>query len=200
MGKSPAAGATTNAKTKAKGKSAGKALKVYRTSIGFHDAYVAAPSKKAALEAWGSKKDLFARGAAELVSDPELERAPLVSPGEVIKMSRGSVAEQLAALPPNAAADEKKAKPAKPGKAAKPSPPPPPKPSRAELDAAEQAIEKVRETHAKALAAIAEEEARLAERKRRVQDEQDTELARLTADRDDKKSSYDAAMRDWRAG
>ena len=29
-------------------------LKVYRTPIGFHDAYVAAPSQKAALDAWGS--------------------------------------------------------------------------------------------------------------------------------------------------
>lgn len=28
-------------------------LKVYRTPIGFHDAYVAAPSQKAALKAWG---------------------------------------------------------------------------------------------------------------------------------------------------
>jgi hypothetical protein len=27
-------------------------LKVFRTPIGFHDAYVAAPSQKAALEAW----------------------------------------------------------------------------------------------------------------------------------------------------
>jgi hypothetical protein len=27
-------------------------LKVFRTPIGFHDAYVAAPSKKAALAAW----------------------------------------------------------------------------------------------------------------------------------------------------
>ena len=30
-------------------------LKVFRTSIGFHDAYVAAPSRKAALEAWGAR-------------------------------------------------------------------------------------------------------------------------------------------------
>jgi hypothetical protein len=40
-------------------------LKVYRTAAGFHDAYVAAPSQKAALAAWGSDHDLFARGGAE---------------------------------------------------------------------------------------------------------------------------------------
>ncbi len=29
-------------------------LKVFRTPAGFHDAYVAAPSRKAALAAWGA--------------------------------------------------------------------------------------------------------------------------------------------------
>lgn len=37
----------------------GSRLKVYRTPIGFHDTYVAAPSQKAALAAWGSGHDLF---------------------------------------------------------------------------------------------------------------------------------------------
>jgi hypothetical protein len=39
-------------------------LKVFRTPIGFHDAYIAAPSQKAALEAWGSDKDIFSSVAA----------------------------------------------------------------------------------------------------------------------------------------
>ena len=47
-------------------------LKVFRTPIGFHDAYVAAPSQKAALEAWGAEGNLFAQGIAEQVIDPEL--------------------------------------------------------------------------------------------------------------------------------
>ncbi|MFD1952049.1 hypothetical protein ACFSGX_14845 [Sphingomonas arantia] len=74
-------------------------LKVYRTAIGFHDAYVAAPSKKAALQAWGSKADLFARGMAALVEDPALSVAPLAAPGEVVRLSRGTRDEQIAALP-----------------------------------------------------------------------------------------------------
>lgn len=74
-------------------------LKVFRTSIGFHDAYVAAPSQKAALEAWGTDKNLFARGSAEVVTDGKLTAQPLASPGTVIKLSRGSLAEQLAATP-----------------------------------------------------------------------------------------------------
>lgn len=74
-------------------------LKVFRTPIGFHDAYVAAPSRKAALEAWGSDSDLFARGIAEPVTDPELAREPLQNPGQVIRRLRGTEAEQIAALP-----------------------------------------------------------------------------------------------------
>ena len=50
-------------------------LKVFRTSAGFDDAYVAAPSRKAALAAWGADADLFARGVAEEVSDTTLTKA-----------------------------------------------------------------------------------------------------------------------------
>ncbi|MEG8017904.1 hypothetical protein [Sphingomonas sp. LR55] len=60
-------------------------LKVYRTVAGFHDAYVAAASQKAALAAWGSDKDLFARGIAEQVTDDALTAEPLAAPGTVIK-------------------------------------------------------------------------------------------------------------------
>lgn len=74
-------------------------LKVFRTPIGFHDAFVAAPSRKAALAAWGSDVDLFARGVAEEVHDAALMRQPLANPGQVIKLSRGSKAQQIAALP-----------------------------------------------------------------------------------------------------
>ncbi|MDP8913678.1 MAG: hypothetical protein M3N39_08910, partial [Pseudomonadota bacterium] len=45
-----------------------RALKVFRLPIGFHDAYVAVPSQKAAAEAWGSDIAVFARGEAELVT------------------------------------------------------------------------------------------------------------------------------------
>src|SRR5215203_4625 len=73
-------------------------LKVFRTPIGFHDAYVAAPSQKAALEAWGAGTNLFAAGAAELVTDPELTKEPLARPGEVIRKVRGSTDEHVRAL------------------------------------------------------------------------------------------------------
>ncbi len=74
-------------------------LKVYRTPIGFHDAYVAASSQKEALTAWGSDADLFARGAADMVTDDELTREPLASPGTVVRRLRGTNDEHIAALP-----------------------------------------------------------------------------------------------------
>jgi hypothetical protein len=73
-------------------------LKVFRTPIGFHDAYVAAPSQKAALEAWGADSNIFAQGIAEQVTDPKLMEEPLSLPGEVIRRVRGSHEEHLAAL------------------------------------------------------------------------------------------------------
>ncbi|NKJ02051.1 hypothetical protein [Novosphingobium sp. SG707] len=74
-----------------------RALKVFRTSAGFEDTYIAAPSQKAALEAWGARRNLFAQGVAELVTDPELAKAALARPGQVLRVPRGTTAEHLAA-------------------------------------------------------------------------------------------------------
>ena len=65
-------------------------LKVFKTPIGFHDAYVAAPSRKAALEAWGAGTDLFSAGIAEEVADLDGEAAKeaLAKPGEVVRAKR----------------------------------------------------------------------------------------------------------------
>jgi hypothetical protein len=37
-------------------------LKTYQTSLGFYDLAIAAPSMKAALEAWGAGSNLFHQG------------------------------------------------------------------------------------------------------------------------------------------
>lgn len=97
-------------------------LKVYCTPIGFHDAYVAAPSQKAALAAWGSDANLFARGVAEQVTDPALMKAPLAKPGEIVRTLRGTPDERRIDKPKRKAT-------------------PKPKPSRVKLDAAEAALE-----------------------------------------------------------
>ncbi|TFW14235.1 hypothetical protein EGY25_03285 [Brevundimonas intermedia] len=60
-------------------------LKVFTWSDGFHAFTVATSSRPKALEAWGSKQDLFATGlASQLSGGPDYEIA-LASPGEVIE-------------------------------------------------------------------------------------------------------------------
>ena len=49
-------------------------LKTYQTSLGFFDLAVAAPSMKAALEAWGADSNLFHQGAARQSEDPHSSR------------------------------------------------------------------------------------------------------------------------------
>lgn len=65
-------------------------LKTYQTSLGFFDMAIAAPSMKAALEAWGSKSNLFHQGFAREVDDPEIIAATLSKPGVILKRPVGS--------------------------------------------------------------------------------------------------------------
>ena len=67
-----------------------KKLKTYITSLGFFDLAVAAPSMKAALEAWGSGRNLFHQGFAEETDDAEIVTATLAKPGIVLKRAVGS--------------------------------------------------------------------------------------------------------------
>lgn len=181
-------------------------LKVYRTPIGFHDAYVAAPSQKAALQAWGSDRDLFARGIAEVVTDPGLAAEALARPGVVIKRSRGTAAEQIAALPPTPArrarpeapADEGERPRGKPKAAPAPPPKPKPKPDRTALREAEDALAEAQARHRSEDRALRAEEAALAKRRRAMEREQADERDRLDAARQAAADAYERAMQRWR--
>ena len=131
-------------------------LKVFRTPIGFHDAYVAAPSQKAALEAWGADGNLFAQGIAEQVTDPKLMDEPLASPGEVIKRVRGSTDEHFAALDRTARKPKSKPIGEEKDEAPRSKAKPKPRPRRDELDAAEQALEKAEKKQRKKVAELDE--------------------------------------------
>jgi colicin import membrane protein len=65
-------------------------LKTYRTSLGFFDLAVAAPSIKAAAEAWGVKTSEFKRGFAKETRDPEIVAATMAKPGVVLRRPVGS--------------------------------------------------------------------------------------------------------------
>ncbi|MEG3175726.1 hypothetical protein U1872_05755 [Sphingomonas sp. RB3P16] len=198
----------------------GRKLKVFVVPAGFSDAYVAAPSRKAALAAWGSEHDLFARGVAQEVTDAALMAEPLAKPGEVVKRSRGTTAEQIAALPAQPvrpakaeAVEETPAPRAKTTRSAtkratsaprkaepKPesAPKPPPKPSSDALAAAEQALAEIEDSYRDADAKLVVRQ-RVLDRERRDLD--------AKHDRDRKARSeavaverdrYDTAMTRWR--
>jgi len=65
-------------------------LKTYQTSLGFFDMAIAAPSMKAALEAWGSKSNLFHQGFANEVDDPDVIAATMSKPGVILRRPVGS--------------------------------------------------------------------------------------------------------------
>ena len=171
-------------------------LKVFRTSTGFHDAYVAAPSRKAALAAWGADADLFARGVAEEVTDPKLAKAALARPGEVIRLSRGDLAAQLKALPPRkrkTSAARPAEAPRKPRKAAKPKAPP----KRDKVDAAEKALTEARRRHETEADSLETEREAIERKLAALRAKQGKELARLERRRDEARDAYREALAKW---
>jgi hypothetical protein len=64
-------------------------LKVFQTHIGFYDLVVAAPSMKAAAEAWHASPRLFAQGFAAPTNDNDAVTAALAQPGVVLKRPHG---------------------------------------------------------------------------------------------------------------
>ena len=76
-------------------------LKTYQTSLGFYDLVVAAPSMKAALEAWGSRSNLFHQGFAKEAEDSKVIAQAMAKPGIVLQRPVGSDAafREHAALP-----------------------------------------------------------------------------------------------------
>jgi colicin import membrane protein len=65
-------------------------LKIYQTSIGFYDLVIAAPSMKAALEAWGANSNLFHQGFAREIDDGDTVAAALEKPGVILKRPVGT--------------------------------------------------------------------------------------------------------------
>jgi hypothetical protein len=170
-----------------------RALKVFRTAAGFHDAYVATTSRKAALEAWGADVDLFSRGVAEQVTDEALMTEPLKRPGEVIMKSRGGLADQLKALGP-------KKKPRKKADAGKSRPPDPRKgkpPTRERLDNAEGALDEASQRHAAARARLEKERDAIERKLAALEATQANELARLKQRRDAAREAYREALDRW---
>jgi colicin import membrane protein len=91
-------------------------LKTYQTSLGFFDLAVAAPSMKAAAEAWGLKTSEFKRGFAKETNDPAIVAATTAKPGIVLRRPVGSNGpfSEHAELPKDTFIGKVKGRPAKP--------------------------------------------------------------------------------------
>ena len=91
-------------------------LKTYQTSLGFFDLAIAAPSMNAALQAWGSKTNLFHQGFAKETEDPAIVAATFAKPGVVLRRPVGSdgAFSEHAELPKELPIDKVKERTAKP--------------------------------------------------------------------------------------
>ena len=100
-------------------------LKTFTTSAGFFDLAVAAPSMKAALEAWGSRSNLFQHGFAKVSEDPKIVAATMAHPGVVLRRPVGSTGafSEHAELPKDLPTGAAKRPPAK-RSTTRPEPPP----------------------------------------------------------------------------
>jgi hypothetical protein len=65
-------------------------LKVFEAQIGFYDTVVAAPSRAAALRAWGTHQDLFASGQARVSNDVDAAAVAIENPEKPLRRALGS--------------------------------------------------------------------------------------------------------------
>jgi colicin import membrane protein len=68
-------------------------LKTFITNIGFFELALAAPSMKAALEAWGMGHNAFQHGFAKQTDDPKIVAATMANPGVVLRRAVGTKGE-----------------------------------------------------------------------------------------------------------
>jgi hypothetical protein len=172
-------------------------LKVYRTPIGFHDAYIAASSQKAALQAWGSDANLFARGVAEIVTDPKLTDEPLSRPGEIIRRARGTDAEHFAALPKEKRISKKSKRSGYDPDVSPVRHPKRPPPPRTRIEAAERAIEQASNRHRAEIVELAKREKELAAQRRKTETAQEREMSKLKRVLNQARNDYEKTLRDW---
>jgi hypothetical protein len=83
-------------------------LKTYVTSVGFFEQAIAAPSMKAALEAWGAQANLFQQGFARETNEPSIVAATMAKPGVILRRAVGSKGPftENAALPKSLPAEK----------------------------------------------------------------------------------------------
>ncbi|AYV48568.1 hypothetical protein CFHF_19895 [Caulobacter flavus] len=168
-------------------------LKVFGAQFGFHDTIVAAPSQKAALEAWGIRQNLFAEGSAKIIDDPDAVAAALAHPEVPLRRAVGS--KDPFSLEPGLPDVPDAPKPKKAdlklvpkAKARQPERPPP---NRAELSAAEKALAAINQQRI-------DEEAQFQARREALEREETASRQRWSRDRKAAEAALDKARRAYR--
>ncbi len=142
-----------------------KKLKAYVTNLGFFELAIAAPSMKAALDAWGMTHNAFHQGFAKQTEDPAIVAQTNAKPGVVLRRgvgSTGSFSEDAAlpeTLPTIRPPATTKFRAAPRRKADKRKPPETPKADRAAIISFEKARREREKQRAKEEAAQAKERA-----------------------------------------
>jgi hypothetical protein len=168
-------------------------LKVFMTQIGFHNWLVAAPSQKAALEAWDVKENLFAIGAAKVVTDEDCIKLALTTPGVPIAVdSKHAFARATKVL----RLDEHRTR-KKPPAVSEPEParkkpaPRRKKADRTKLDRAEQALNDFKKRAVRERAAIIRAQKALDLKAEALEEELDAEQERLEETLEEAREKYE---------
>lgn len=168
-------------------------LKVYAAQFGFHDSVVAARSQAAALEAWGTRQNLFAEGRATVSDDPDGIAAALAHPEVPLRRAVGSqdpfsLEPGLPAVPDSPKRQKPDLKVVKAAVAPVAKPPP----DRSALSAAEQALTAINSRRL-------DEEALLAERRAALEADELASRQRWAKDRKAGEAELEKARRAYRA-
>ncbi|MGY8681203.1 cell envelope biogenesis protein TolA [Bradyrhizobium sp. UFLA05-153] len=162
-------------------------LKTFQTSLAFYDLAIAAPSMKAALEAWGAGSNLFHQGVARETDDPDVVAATMSKPGVVLKRPAGSNGRfaEHSDLPSDLGSGENGRRGKRHAKSAKR-----PAPKISERDAREAAADFEKEKKRRDAERRREEAARERDRERR---EKATAKARAALDKAEREHAKNAA-------
>lgn len=172
-------------------------LKTYQTSLGFYDQAVAAPSMKAALDAWGAKSNLFHQGIAKETDDADIVAATMAAPGVVLRRPVGSDGPftEHTELPTDLAGDE-----GKPGARSKPKSKAKSKPKKRPAKSAKKSSRKIDDQDARrAAASFAKEQQRRESAHRKEEAARARERARREKAVAAAQAALDKARRDHQA-
>lgn len=169
-------------------KTSKRKLKTYQTSLGFYDQAIAAPSMKAALEAWGASSNLFHQGIARETDDPDIVAATMSKPSVVLRRPVGSDGRftESAELPTDLGEGE-----ARPGRKPRKAPAKKPAAKKPATKTAKKRSSEVDDAAARKAAAAFEKEERRREAQRR---KEEAARARARARRDKAVAAAQAAL------